>query len=80
MNISYKVTKKVYKDPCIVNLLLKEIESQKEVWNNNDCLRSDVEDCTVCEFFSRIHKKIVEELLEPTNDLIREKNAATSRP
>ena len=63
--------KKIDKDPCIINLILRELQDQKEVWIADDGqLRDHIEDCTVCEFFSRLHKKIIDKLLEVTNDLI----------
>ena len=77
-----KLMKKINKDPCIINLILRELKDQKEVWIADDGqLRDNIEDCTVCEFFSRLHKKIIDELLEVTNDLIKEKLlSATTRP
>ena len=76
---------KVDKDPCIINLILNELQDQKEVWiadEDGRQLKDSIEDCSVCKLFSRLHKKIIDKLLEATNYLIKEKllSATTRSP
>ena len=81
-----KLLKKVDRDPCIINLILRELQDQKEVWiadEDGRQLRDSIDDCSVCELFSNLHKKIIGELLEVSNDLVKENKrlfAAVARP
>ena len=46
-----KLMKKVDKDPCIINLILRELQDQKEVWiadEDGRQLRDGINDCRDC--------------------------------
>ena len=81
-----KLLKKVDRDPCIINLILRELQDQKEVWiadEDGSQLKDNIDDCSVCELFSNLHKRIIDELLEVGNDLVKENKrlfAAVARP
>ena len=81
-----KLLKKVDRDPCIINLILRELQDQKEIWiadEDGSRLKDNIDDCSVCDLFSRLHKKIINELLEVGNDLVRENKllfAAAAKP
>ena len=81
-----KLLKKVDRDPCIINLVLRELQDQKEVWiadEDGSQLKDSIDDCSVCDLFSKLHKKIIDELLEVGNDLVRENKllfAAAAKP
>ena len=78
--------KKVDRDPCIINLILRELQDQKEIWIADVTgaeLKENIDDCSVCDLFSKLHKKIIDELLEVGNDLVRENKllfAAVAKP
>ena len=81
-----KLLKKVDRDPCIINLILRELQDQKEVWiadEDGSQLKDSIDDCSVCDLFSKLHKQIIDELLEVGNDLVRENKllfAAAAKP
>ena len=81
-----KLLKKVDRDPCIINLILRELQDQKEIWiadEDGSRLKDNIDDCSVCDLFLRLHKKIINELLEVGNDLVRENKllfAAVAKP
>ena len=81
-----KLLKKVDRDPCINNLILRELQDQKKIWiadEDGSQLKDSIDDCSVCDLFSKLHKKIIDELLEVGNDLVRENKllfAAAAKP
>lgn len=72
----FKLLKKSGQDPDYVTLLLEQIKSKKEEWHSANQLNLDLDDCEVCEFFERIHTRLIEELMDGVNGLIQNPRAA----
>lgn len=75
-----KLLKKSGQDPDYVTLLLEQIKNKKEEWgDNSEQLTSDLADCETCEFFERIHTRLIEELMDGVNGLLQNPRARPSQ-
>ena len=65
-----KFQKKCGLDSVFLSLIQSDIETQKDLWEEEpEHLTSDINDCNTCQFFNRIHKRLIVELLEGGNEL-----------